>query len=109
MLRKAIIGVSFCAFIGICAISVSDRAVPQLGIFRAALFKGQGLMFKTIYSGTSSLADKVTSLWWRRLPCSWNLIHGKLEFLPPATCTPPGHSLSRADSYADPEVCRDPS
>jgi hypothetical protein len=102
MLRKTVIGVSFFAFVGLCLISLSDRCIPQLEVFRTALFKGQGLMFKTIYCGGANVVDKLAGTCWRRVPCSWNLMRGKIriEILQPATCSTPGRSLSRTEPWA---------
>jgi hypothetical protein len=96
MLRKTVTGVSFFAFVGLCVISLSDRSVPQLEVFRTALFKGQGLMFKAICSGSANVADKLSGAYWRHVPCSWNFMRGKIriEILQPATCSTPSRSLS---------------
>jgi hypothetical protein len=96
MLRKTVTGVSFFAFVGLCVISLSDRSVPQLEVFRTALFKGQGLMFKAICSGSANVADKLSGVYWRHVPCSWNFMRGKvrIEILQPATCSTPTRSLS---------------
>jgi hypothetical protein len=102
MLRKTLIGISFSAFVGICAISLSDHTAPQLEVFRASLFKSQRLMFKAICLGGSNLADRFTGVLWRHVPCSWSFIHGKIrvEILRPAACSIPGHSLSVVEPCA---------
>jgi hypothetical protein len=102
MLRKTVIGVSFFAFLGLCLISFSDRSAPQLDGFRTALFKSQGLMFKAIYSHGANVADKLAAVCWRHLPCSWNLMRGKIriEILQPATCSTPSRSLSLTEPWA---------
>src|ERR1700745_2153219 len=102
MLRKTAIGVSFFAFVGLCVISLSDRSMPQLQVFRTALLKGQGLMFKTIYSESANVADKVVGVCWRHAPCSWNFMRGKIriEISQPATCSSPSRSLSLSEPWA---------
>jgi hypothetical protein len=102
MLRKTGIGVSFFAFLGLCLISLSDRSTPQLEVFRTALFKGQGLMFKVIYSGGANVADKLAAVCWRHIPCSWDLMRGKIriEILQPATCSTPSRSLRLTEPWA---------
>ncbi|HZC36834.1 MAG TPA: hypothetical protein VE242_14520 [Chthoniobacterales bacterium] len=99
MLRKTVIGVAFSIFIGVFAISLSDHSVPQLGLFRTALFKSQGLIFKAICCGSSNVADKFANVCWRYFPRSWSPIHGKIriEILWPATCPRPSCSLSQAE------------
>jgi len=94
MLRKIVIGVSFFAFVGV--ISLSPCSIPRLEVFRTALFKSQGLMFKAICCSSANVADKFAGTCWRHLPGSWNSIHGKIriEILQTATCTTPGRSLS---------------
>ncbi len=96
MLRKTLIGVSFFAFIGVGILSFSDCSIPRLEVFRTALFKSQSLMFKAIYCGSANVADKFAGTCWRRLPCSWNSVHGKIriEILQPSASTTPGRSLS---------------
>lgn len=96
MLRKTVIGVAFFAFIGIGIISLSDRSLPQLEVFRTALFKSQGLMFKAICCASANVADKFSGICWRHVPCSWNFIRGKIriEILQPATCSTPSRSSS---------------
>jgi hypothetical protein len=100
MWRKTVIGVAFSAFIGVFVISLSDHSVPQLGLFRTALFKSQGLIFKAICSDGSNVADKLANVCWRYLRSSWSFIHGKIriEILRPATCPRPSCSLSQAES-----------
>jgi|ERR1700756_305362 hypothetical protein len=100
MLRKTVIGVSFFAFVGVGIVSLSDRSIPRLEVFRTALFKSQGLMFKAICCSSANVADKLAGTCWRHLPCSWNSVHGKIriEILQPATCTTPGRSLSATES-----------
>jgi hypothetical protein len=108
MLRKTVIGVSCFAFLGLCAISLSDRSVPQLRAFRTALFKSQGLMLKTIYCGGANVADKLAGVCWRHVPCSWNFTRGKIqiEILHPTTCSTPGRSLSLTEPWAAEEGSR---
>ena len=62
MLRKTVIGVSLFAFLGLCLISLSDRSAPQLEVFRTALFKSQGLMFKAIYCRGANVADRLVAV-----------------------------------------------
>ena len=102
MLRKTVIGVSFFAFVGLCLVSLSDRSIPQLEVFRTALFKSQGLMFKTIYAGGANVADKLGGVRWRHVPCSWNFMRGKIriEILQPAACSTPCTSSSRTEPWA---------
>jgi hypothetical protein len=116
MLRKTVIGVSFFAFLGLCLISLSDRSTPHLEVFRTALFKGQGLMFRAVYSGGVNVADKLAAVCWRHVPCSWNLMRGKIriEILQPATCSTPSRSLSltepwAADEHSQGRIVVDPS
>jgi hypothetical protein len=105
MLRKTVIGVSFLAFVGLCVISLSERSVPQLEVFRTALFKSQGLMFKAICSSSANVADKLSGACWRHVPCSWNFMRGKIriEVLQPATCSTPSRSLSRTEPWTTDE------
>jgi hypothetical protein len=102
MLRKTGIGVAFFAFFGLCLISLSDRSIPQLEVFRTALFKSQGLMFKAIYCGGANVADKLAAVCWRHVPCSWDLMRGKIriEILQPATCSTPSRSLRLTEPWA---------
>jgi hypothetical protein len=99
MLRKTVIGVAFSVFIGVFLISLSDHSVPQLGLFRTALFKSQGLIFKAICSESSNVADKLANVCWQYFPSSWSFIHRKIriEILRPATCPRPSCSLSQAE------------
>ncbi len=96
MLRKTVIGVSFFAFVGLGIISLSDCSIPQLEVFRTALFKSQGLMLKAICFSSANVADKFSGICWRHVPCSRNFIHGKIriEILQPTTCSAPSRSLS---------------
>jgi hypothetical protein len=102
MLRKTVIGVSFVVFASLCAISLCERSVPQLENFRTVLFKGQGLMLKAIYCGSANVADKLSVVCWRHVPCSWNFMRGKIriEVFQPATCSTPSRSLSPTEPWA---------
>jgi hypothetical protein len=99
MLRKALTCVSLSVFIGVCVVSFSGYSVPQLEIYRTALFKSQGLVLRAIGCSWSNLGDKFTCAWSRHVPRSWNLIRAKfrIEIPRPTTCCKPGRSVGPAE------------
>jgi hypothetical protein len=106
MLRKTAISVSFLAFVGVVAISITDYCPPQAEYYRTAVFRTQGLMLKALSCGGSRLVDGLGYACWRHVPRSWNFFGGKIrvEVPRPTNCSSRSCSLSRVEPSATDEA-----